>query len=172
MDAMTQELFGWLRQKGYLDNAVIIVASDHGEYFGEHGFVHHTAGLYDVSLRVPLLIHTGEEGRVIHEQFETRHVYTLIKELAKGNNPNPGNFTSEYAIIRSPVPKLVINHFRAVRHDYDNPHLFSAKDCVRTKKWKYIRNSRVDDELYDLVCDPGETINIFNRADPRIKRAE
>lgn len=172
MDTMTRELFFWLEREGHLNNTIIVVAADHGEYFGEHGFLHHTAGLYDVSLRVPLLIHTGEPGRIINKQFETRHVYTLIKEMAKGNKPNPDDFTCDYAIVRSPVPKLVVNHFRTVRHDYDNPHLFSAKNCVRTEKWKFIENSRVDDELYDLVCDPGETINIFNRADPRVKRAK
>ena len=172
LDTMTRELCEWLEKEGHLDNTIIVIASDHGEYFGEHGFMHHTAGLYDISLRVPLIINTQGKGRVISRQFETRHLYTLIKEMAQGNKPDPNDFTSEYMTIRSPVPRLVVNHFRLFESDYDNPHLFSAKNCVRTENWKYIENSRVGDELYDLVSDPGETNNIFNPDDLRVKRAK
>ena len=37
-------------------SAVIVVASDHGEAFGEHGEISHSLFVYDTTLRVPLVI--------------------------------------------------------------------------------------------------------------------
>ncbi|MFP6625462.1 MAG: sulfatase, partial [Deltaproteobacteria bacterium] len=45
-----------LRQLGVLDNAILIITSDHGEEFGEHGAGGHGAHLTSEILHVPLLI--------------------------------------------------------------------------------------------------------------------
>src|SRR4029453_12814158 len=37
-------------------SAVIAVAADHGEAFGEHGEISHSVFVYDTTLRVPLVI--------------------------------------------------------------------------------------------------------------------
>lgn len=54
-------LFGGLRRLGLLDRAVIVVTSDHGEEFGEHGSMEgHQWTLYDEVLHVPLLVAAPE----------------------------------------------------------------------------------------------------------------
>lgn len=45
-----------LRAAGVLDSTLLIVTSDHGEGFGEHGFVQHGTGVHDEVSRIPLLI--------------------------------------------------------------------------------------------------------------------
>jgi arylsulfatase A-like enzyme len=46
-----------LHRKGMYDRSCIILCSDHGEEFFEHGGLFHRSKLYDELLRVPLLIH-------------------------------------------------------------------------------------------------------------------
>ena len=42
--------------RGLLDHTIVIITSDHGEQFGEHGKLFHMNSLYRVLLEVPLLI--------------------------------------------------------------------------------------------------------------------
>ena len=39
-----------------LDRTIVVVTSDHGEGLGDHGVHGHTAGLYDMLIRVPLIV--------------------------------------------------------------------------------------------------------------------
>ncbi len=45
-----------LREQAVLENTVLIVTSDHGEAFGEHGYLWHERGVYDELVHIPLLI--------------------------------------------------------------------------------------------------------------------
>ena len=49
-------LLAELERRGELDNTVVIVTSDHGEEFGEHGLFGHHQTLYLPSIHVPLLV--------------------------------------------------------------------------------------------------------------------
>lgn len=55
-------LFEGLEERGLLDDAVVLVTSDHGEHLGEHGKFLHGNSLYEELVRVPyLLIAPGVE---------------------------------------------------------------------------------------------------------------
>lgn len=56
VDAQLGRLFSELRESGIADNAYIIVTSDHGEEFFEHGNWSHGHSLYQELLHVPLII--------------------------------------------------------------------------------------------------------------------
>ena len=56
IDASLGELFDGLTERGILQNTVVIVFSDHGEMFGEHGKFTHGNSLYREALEVPLLM--------------------------------------------------------------------------------------------------------------------
>ncbi|MGD9714673.1 MAG: sulfatase, partial [Thermomicrobiales bacterium] len=49
-------LLGYLRERGLFDNTIIVVTSDHGEGFGEHGVEFHARHLYAAQTRVPMLL--------------------------------------------------------------------------------------------------------------------
>jgi arylsulfatase A-like enzyme len=56
-DRHLERLFDELRSAGMWDDTLIVVTSDHGEEFGEHGKVGaHSHTLYDELLRVPLIL--------------------------------------------------------------------------------------------------------------------
>lgn len=56
LDAEIGRLLDSLRSRNRLDECVIVITSDHGELFGEHGLVGHGNSLYLPLLHVPLLI--------------------------------------------------------------------------------------------------------------------
>jgi arylsulfatase A-like enzyme len=56
LDSVLNELFGELRHLGQLDRTLVIVVSDHGEEFSEHGTFAHGLDLYSQAIRVPLIL--------------------------------------------------------------------------------------------------------------------
>ena len=56
MDEQIGRLFEELKKIGLYDNTLIIVTSDHGEFFGEHGLMAHPGSLYQEIVHVPLIV--------------------------------------------------------------------------------------------------------------------
>ena len=56
VDAELRQLFAELAARHVLDDAVVVVTSDHGEEFMEHRLLLHGFTLYEAALRVPLLL--------------------------------------------------------------------------------------------------------------------
>jgi arylsulfatase A-like enzyme len=54
-------MLGELERRGVLDNTIVVITSDHGEQFGEHGLTLHSNSLYRQLLHVPLLIRYPRE---------------------------------------------------------------------------------------------------------------
>jgi arylsulfatase A-like enzyme/Flp pilus assembly protein TadD len=55
-DAQVGRLVDALDQRGWLDETLLVVTSDHGEHLGAHGLPTHGFYLYDEVLRIPLLL--------------------------------------------------------------------------------------------------------------------
>jgi arylsulfatase A-like enzyme len=55
VDDALDDLFAGLDERGLLDDAVLILAADHGEEFGEHGGRYHGTTVFEEQARVPLL---------------------------------------------------------------------------------------------------------------------
>ena len=55
-DAQIGRLLDHLRERGLLEQTLVLVAGDHGESLGEHGEEKHGIFVYDNVLRVPLII--------------------------------------------------------------------------------------------------------------------
>jgi arylsulfatase A-like enzyme len=60
VDEELGRLFDWLRQQGRYDDTLIIITSDHGEEFWDHGGTGHGFTLYEEQLRVPLIMKPGD----------------------------------------------------------------------------------------------------------------
>jgi arylsulfatase A-like enzyme len=56
LDSEVRRLFKELEKRGFLENAFVVVTSDHGEEFREHGVMMHGHTLYEPAVRVPLLL--------------------------------------------------------------------------------------------------------------------
>lgn len=67
-DKMVGNLVQMLKRKNMDSNSIIIITSDHGEEFFEHGNFTHGKSLYDEQLKVPLIIRVpGKTHKTINE---------------------------------------------------------------------------------------------------------
>lgn len=60
LDRQLAQLVAELERRGLMENAMVIVTSDHGEHLGEHGMLSHGNTLYEEVIRVPLLVRLPE----------------------------------------------------------------------------------------------------------------
>ncbi|HEX9164555.1 MAG TPA: sulfatase, partial [Gemmatimonadales bacterium] len=100
LDFQIDSLLTVLGQRGLLDNTVVIIASDHGEHFGEHGLIQHGSSLYLQLLHVPFaIIGRGvPAGARVGDIASLQNVPATILELAGGPDPRiPGRSLMEYA---------------------------------------------------------------------------
>jgi arylsulfatase A-like enzyme len=56
VNLVLEKLVGHLAAEGYLENTVVVIASDHGEAFGEHGAEGHARDVYSEVTHVPLIL--------------------------------------------------------------------------------------------------------------------
>lgn len=155
-----------LEDTGQSDNTLILLTSDHGYFYGEHGLNEERRLAYEESARVPLSVRWPagvSSGSCSEELALSVDIAPTILELA-GAGTIPGlHGRSLVPLLRGTAPSawrraVLIECFsdsvwpRMVRMGYK---------AVRTPRWKLIRYTDLDgmDELYDLETDPFETRN-------------
>lgn len=85
-------LVGELQARGLLDRTILVIGSDHGEAFGEHGLEGHARNLYTEVVEVPLIIVPPfrlEPGIVVNERVANVDIFPTLLDLL-GMDPIPG----------------------------------------------------------------------------------
>ncbi|MBI3684637.1 MAG: sulfatase [Acidobacteria bacterium] len=151
-----------LQQTKALENTVIIVTSDNGYFWGEHGLGDKRAA-YEESIRIPMAARYPrliKGSRLIDEMALNIDIAPTMLELA--GVPVPRQMQG-----RSLVPVLE-GKARSWRNSFLCEYFMEQQyariaswEAVRTRRWKYIRypELRDMDEIYDLQSDPGELRN-------------
>lgn len=175
------ELIGCLRDLGVLEETIIVVTSDHGDEFFEHGNGGHHKTLYDEVIRVPLIVRFPEKieaGTVIEEQVRLEDIGLTILALADvANRTSFGRLgPSEVGQVSrdlSPILARGSTILDAIENGADDNVAFGElfrgklKVSLRTKELKLIGSYDEDGfgvyELYDLTADPTEQVNLFEK---------
>jgi len=85
MDAKLAAFYDAARASRLLDDTLLIVTSDHGEGFGEHGLYLHDASVYNTHLHVPLWIrHPAMGPEIVDDVVSTRDLFGLMAATAMG----------------------------------------------------------------------------------------
>ncbi len=85
LDAQIGQLIQDLEGRGILDNTILVITSDHGEQFGEHGLWEHGNSTYAPVTQVPLIIRLpGQEhaGRVVRTAVSVADLPATLTDLA------------------------------------------------------------------------------------------
>jgi arylsulfatase A-like enzyme len=156
LDSELSQLLAYLKTTGLYDETLIIVVSDHGEEFMEHGLLLHSTSLYEPQVAVPLLIKPPSSFAA---PFVGRHMQfvdllptifdVLDLELTVPTQGSPWGAGRDFAISEA--------FCHALQFDWRCKELFA----VRINDWKYLRSSDGTEKAYDLAVDPGERKNVI-----------
>jgi arylsulfatase A-like enzyme len=84
-DAAFAAFIADLKTMGLYDKSAVVVVSDHGDQFYEHGSVGHGDTVYQELVHVPLMIHAPgvfPAGKVVHADVEVMDLYATLLDLA------------------------------------------------------------------------------------------
>jgi len=168
MDTEIGRLLAFLRKSGLTDETLLVVTSDHGEEFHEHGRLDHFLSTHQEVLRVPLLMRGPgiPAGLRVDAPVSLVDLVPTLLELS-------GAPTAPETEGRSLVPLLEGSDDDAFRAralfgeapgglTYENitPGIFPVIRSVRRDNWKLVHDSKkAAYALYDLATDPLETID-------------
>ena len=163
-DSAVAHWIAFLKKAGVYDNAIIVVAGDHGEGLGEHGEETHGLFLYDTTLHIPLILKSAKSahaGAVIEAQVRTTDILPTILEATGIPAPAELNGESLLPLIEqaknSPAPSSRVLFGET---DYPLRWGWAPLRALRTGDNKLIEAPRP--ELYDLPSDPKELKNLYS----------
>ena len=122
-----------LKKLGLYDDTMIIVTSDHGQAFNEHGYIDHGVYLYDELIRVPLIIKYPR-----NRKFEARRGHQSLVNLPKTiievvEGGDDHSLTTETAFseaygLNVPMSKRDMANNRSLINLYERPRKAVFKD--------------------------------------------
>lgn len=162
------DLMAELKSLGLYDKTLVILMSDHGEEFFEHGGFAHGQTLYQEQVKhlfIVKLPHQLNAGRIIEDNVQEIDIFPTLLDFAGESIPA---FLSGMSLKRFLLSPDSIDS--PVHHEIfleTRPNL--NKKAIVDGKWKLIHtgtewtNDVREYELYAIESDPGEQTNLFGR---------
>lgn len=185
LDKKIGETLDIMRDGGLLDHSTVIITSDHGQLFGEHGGLYHAMPPYEGVSKVPLVAANYENGKlesrreVVESPVSLLSLHKAIVGIASGkyneldgNMQRRGPILSEHAGISEGWDADLLARLRSRSATANKIYLAKRKfnrkvTAVYSGKYKLLHffGSRKD-ELYDISADPGESVNLIDSTRP------
>ena len=173
IDEQMSVLLAELSARDALENTLVIITSDHGEHFGEHGgLVDHANSLYMPLLHVPLLIlHPGNAyaGIRIAEPVSLRSLPATVLDLVKAPLPltmDSGSLASLWQgeIGRAKPVLSELETFPGLPARWRNS-TGSLRSLI-SGDLHYVTNIETgQEELYNMATDPTEEVDLASNKD-------
>ncbi len=158
LDDQLGRLFAEMKRLGMFDNTLLIVTADHGEAFGEHGYLYHHNALYEEEVRVPLIVKYPADTRaavVSHAVGAADLLPTVFDVLGE-----PASRGLDGRSLRHADPsRMVVSEAYLTRPN--DPLVVGF--ALSTEDVRVIQMPGRSPELYDRRADPLETVNIWDR---------
>jgi arylsulfatase A-like enzyme len=149
VDTALAGFFARFRELGLAANTVLVLISDHGEEFLEHGGFNHNS-VYQEVLHVPLILRlpgAGFGGTRVGARVRLIDLMPTLLALAGLPSPPHAQGESLIPLYAGAGPKRDRFAFSEWRN--------GGQRALQTESWKYVERLGRD-ELYDLATDPGE----------------
>jgi arylsulfatase A-like enzyme len=164
IDEKIGELLEALENKGYLENAVVIFTSDHGDCLSDHGHSQKWT-MYDIITRMPLIVWAPGRfagGRTVDTLCQQMDVGPAILELA--GIPLPETLEAETLLPALQGEAWAGREYVYAEHGRDGI-LQGTKfmTMVRSREWKLVHfMGEPYGQLFDLANDPDEVHNLWD----------
>ena len=178
-----------MRRSGALDDTLVIIAADHGEAHGDHGFIGHSFVVYQELVHVPLIVRYPDRfpaGKRVQTNVSTRRIFHTVLDTVGVAPPldeaDPNAQTADLTLVRSvngrPDPEGNIAYSEAfppqtflavMRHR--NPQLIDELRLRHIRRGVYSGGRKLTtvgnqvEGLFDLANDPNE-VNSLADAHP------
>ena len=168
VDNAVDELLKGIKQLGYFDHTVFIYSADQGFFLGEHG-LYDKRFMYEEALRMPLIVNPlgnkevkWSQGVRLSEMVLNLDFAPTILDMAGVQIPQTMPGKSFLPLLSGkPVEDWRKSMYYRL---YEGAYNVSPHEGIRTERYKLIHfEAPTDDwELYDLVSDPHEMINLYH----------
>ena len=163
IDGYIKDFFDLLGELNLVRDSVVVITSDHGDEFGEHGGLSHDGKMYSELIDVPLLVYDYERARgEVHNTLLSSidipptivHLFGLepVRDFEGHSLLPPGDY-AEKGCFGEAIGK--IGH---KEEDTDRPVYFYRVDDLKI----IYRESANIWEMYNLKEDPKEVNNIID----------
>jgi len=165
-DHQVGRLVEFLRGRSLLDKTILIVTSDHGEAFHEHGVMLHNTTVYEEMIHVPLVIRFPSRYGKLPSRFkgvvELTDLLPTICDALRITSPESHGTSLLHLLREKRETETLARAWTSMA-----PEEFAALILPR---YKLILDQRTNTaELFDLRNDPRETKNIESGNGPIVK---
>ncbi len=172
IDEQIGRMLDHLEANGQLDNTIVIFWSDHGEAAGDHGRFAKDRWNTDEIIRLPCAIRWPRRipaGRTVKPLVEAVDLMPTILDALGYHKPVGCAGRSQWAIINgsgSGGREQILVEGAENDEDWDHwkygksPFGQGSYKTIRTDRFKYWRDHRGGEVLYDLQHDPHEFANV------------
>jgi arylsulfatase A-like enzyme len=163
LDTELDRLLGELDRRGLLANTIVLLTADHGEEFGEHGFLQHGESLYAQALSVPLVVIApgrAPAGLRISRAVSTRHVGPTLVGLA-GLDSAHGRLAGEslarfWSDATGAEDTVLVGVHQGINQQNENQITGGPATALIGQRYHYVRTGRGVEHLFDIDADPEE----------------
>ena len=157
-----------LDSRGILDNTIVVITSDHGELFGEHGLWEHHNSLYRPVIHVPLIVwyprSVPQNVRIDTPVSNTFIPAMLLDMLGEPDQTQfPGPSLAQLWIDPASAASFPDPIAEMAESSWVNPNHLSIKGdmvSVVSSDYQYIEHEFNGAELYNLNDDPEQLTNL------------
>ncbi len=155
VDRWLAELRATLDRHGMADDTVIVFTSDHGDMLGERG-LWYKMSFFEHSARIPFVLHAPNRfapGRS-STPVTLLDVAPTLLDLAGVELPDRLDGASVLRFVDGSHPE------RTVVGEYLGEGAIAPLFMIRCGRWKFVWSEPDPAQLYDLVADPAELVNL------------
>lgn len=171
LDSDLKTLIDYVERPEVKRRTIVVITSDHGDEFGDHGYLFHEHNVYNSSTHVPLIIAAPHlrEGQINTLTGAVDLFPTILELVGIKNSAKIDGMSQVAQLLGVPTP----NEQRYVLNEHRGTDIQAVTDGT----WKlYINRNNPGNppyELYNLVSDPMEANNVVeNHSDVQTRLSQ
>lgn len=162
IDDQFGRLIDQVEAAGQLDDTIVVVTTDHGDFLGAHGLYQKNVGAYEEAYNIPLVF-AGPgiaSGEVSAARAGLQDVCPTLLDLVGAEPIEVPDSRSIAPALRNPAGES--DNYRTGYAEYYGTRYWWTQRILWEGPWKLVWNGFDFDELYNLEDDPYEVRNLVD----------